>query len=299
MFAFASNFIFLLIARSLQGVAAAIPWTAGLALLAEVFPKEERGKVMGIVMSGQAGGVLLGPPFGGWLFELGGYRLPFFSAAAIALFVAFMSFIFLRHVPEIKSESFSSPFKVLRDKKVLMIAGVAIVGSSVFASIEPTLPIHMNENLNASPGVIGLLFVIVTLTYGLFAPLIGALSTRYGYVKTIVFGIVLAAIALPLNALPTVIGAQVITLALLGISLGMILTPALPMLADITHEAGYTSQGVTFATYNTAYSFGMMIGPIVASVTAAAVGLKIAYIVLGCLLLLYLIPLQKLKSSDT
>lgn len=77
IYAFATSFWVLVLARLLQGFAAAIPWTAGLALLAEVFQKEERGKALGLAMSGQAGGVLLGPPIGGWLYEFGGYHFPF------------------------------------------------------------------------------------------------------------------------------------------------------------------------------------------------------------------------------
>lgn len=296
VFAFATNFLFLVVARSLQGVAAAIPWTAGLALLAEVFPKEERGKAMGMAMSGQAGGVLLGPPFGGWLFELGGYQLPFFVAAGIALLAALLSFIFLRNVTETRSESFTSPFKILRHKQVLIIAGVAAVGASVFASIEPTLPIHFKESLNISPGIIGSMFIVLTLAYGLAAPMIGAFSTRIGHIKTIMIGVVLVAIVLPLNALPNSIWLQILTLALLGISLGTVLTPALPKLAEISQEAGNSSQGVTFAVYNTAYSFGMMVGPLIASTLAGGFGLKIAYLAMGLLFILYLLPLSKLNS---
>lgn len=74
IYAFATSFWVLVLARLLQGLAAAIPWTAGLALLADVFPKEERGRAMGLAMSGQAAGVLLGPPIGGCLYEAGGYH---------------------------------------------------------------------------------------------------------------------------------------------------------------------------------------------------------------------------------
>lgn len=299
VFAFATNFWLLVLARTLQGVAAAIPWTAGLALLAEVFSKEERGKAMGMAMSGQAGGVLLGPPLGGWLFELGGYQLPFFVAAGIALLAAIVSSVFLRNVSETRAESFTSPFKILRHKQVLIIAGVAIVGASVFASIEPTLPIHLSEDLNVSPGVIGSMFVVITLVYGVTAPMIGAFSTRIGHVKTIMIGLGLAAIALPLNAFPTLTWLQVLTLALLGISLGMVLTPALPKLADISQEVGNSSQGVTFAVYNTAYSFGMMVGPLVASALTGGFGLKIAYLVMGFLIILYLFPLCKINARAT
>ena len=152
---FRYKFWVLVMARLLQGFAAAIPWTAGLALLAEVFQKEERGKALGLAMSGQAGGVLLGPPIEGWLYEFGGYPFPFFIATGIALIIAILSFILLRKIPETKAESFTSPFKILQNRNVFIIAGVAVIGATVFASIEPTLPIHFNENLKISPGAIG------------------------------------------------------------------------------------------------------------------------------------------------
>ncbi|WP_100330771.1 MFS transporter [Bacillus xiapuensis] len=296
IYAFASSFWLLVLARLLQGFAAAIPWTAGLALLAEVFSKEERGKAMGMAMSGQAGGILLGPPIGGWLYDFGGYQFPFFVATGIALITAILCLVLLRKIPETKSESFISPFKILRNRNVLIIAGVAVVGASVFASIEPTLPIHFNENLEISAGAIGLLFVVVTLGYGLTSPLIGSISTNIGHVKTIRIGIIMAAIVLPLNALPILIWLQVFTLVLLGITLGMVLTPALPKLAEISQEAGATSQGLTYAVYNTAYSFGMMAGPVVAGTLTDELGLIMAYSVMGVLFILYLFPLVKLKS---
>lgn len=204
--------------------------------------------------------------------------------------------LLLRNVSETRSESFTSPFQILRNRHVLTIAGVAVVGASVFASIEPTLPIHFNENLEISPGVIGLLFVVVTLGYGLAAPLIGSISTKIGHVKTIRIGIVMAAIVLPLNALPTLIWLQVVTLVLLGISLGMVLTPALPKLADISQETGSASQGLTYAVYNTAYSFGMMAGPVAAGTLTDGLGLVTAYSAMGVLFLIYLFPLTKIKS---
>ena len=69
LFATATTFPQLLVARALQGVAAAITWTAGLALLAEVVPALERDRAMGLALSGQAAGMLLGPVVGGWLYQ--------------------------------------------------------------------------------------------------------------------------------------------------------------------------------------------------------------------------------------
>lgn len=77
MFAIAHTFWLLVVARALQGIAAAMTWTAGLALLADLYPSEERGKAMGLALSGQAAGTLLGPTIGGWLYQWGSYQLPF------------------------------------------------------------------------------------------------------------------------------------------------------------------------------------------------------------------------------
>ena len=45
LFAFANTFWFLLLVRILQGCAAAITWTAGLALLADFYPSEKTAKI--------------------------------------------------------------------------------------------------------------------------------------------------------------------------------------------------------------------------------------------------------------
>ncbi|MGM7683866.1 MFS transporter [Cytobacillus sp. Hm23] len=299
VFAMSTTLWLLVVARALQGVAASIPWSAGLAFVADVFPSEERGKAMGIAISGQSAGVLFGPLFGGWLFELGGYKLPFFVAGGISLLTALLSLFCLRSITETKSERFVSSFGILRQRQILIIAGIAAIGAAVFASIEPTLPLRITNNLQASPGMIGLLFVIPPLFYGIIAPIIGIVSTKIGHVKSVMLGIVLVAIVLPLNALPQSIGSQAFTLALLGVSLGIVLTPALPKLADISEQAGVTSQGIIFAVFNTAYSFGMIVGPLMASLLTAFFGLTIAYATISILFLIYLIPLYKLSNTHS
>ncbi len=74
LFAFATTFGEMFVARTVQGVAAAATWTAGLALVAELFT-QKRTQMMGFAMMGSTGGSVLGPLAGGVLFDLSGYRL--------------------------------------------------------------------------------------------------------------------------------------------------------------------------------------------------------------------------------
>jgi len=53
-----------------------------MGLLAEQFPDDkERGKAMGIALSGLAMGVLVGPPFGRVMYQLYGKTVPFLILA--------------------------------------------------------------------------------------------------------------------------------------------------------------------------------------------------------------------------
>ena len=99
LYAFANSYTVLVLARVLQGISAAATWTAGLALLADLFPAEARGKAMGMAMAGMAVGILVGPSFGGVLYEMGGYSLPFFVATGFALLDGLARLILLRDAP--------------------------------------------------------------------------------------------------------------------------------------------------------------------------------------------------------
>jgi MFS transporter, DHA1 family, solute carrier family 18 (vesicular amine transporter), member 1/2 len=287
LFAFADSFWLLMLARSLQGIAAAATWTAGLALLADVYPQEERGKAMGIALSGQAAGMLLGPTMGGWLYELGGYYLPFFIAAGIALIDGLLRIILLRDLPESKAETLPSPFKLLGNRELIIVTCVVIIGAAIPSVLEPTLPLFLQEKMELTPGVIGLLFAVPTIAYGIVSPIVGSMTAKIGNVKTIAIGLVLTAIAFPLVTLSTSILAQIGALALLGASMGTVLTPCLSHLTVVSEKIQANSYGMTFAIYNIAYSIGMMVGPLIGSILVQQFHFTWAYSIIGGAVILY------------
>lgn len=59
---------------------------AGMGMLAERYQDDkERGNAMGIALGGLALGVLIGPPFGGVMYEFVGKSAPFLILSALAL----------------------------------------------------------------------------------------------------------------------------------------------------------------------------------------------------------------------
>src|SRR5919204_4862812 len=88
LFAFGRTLPWLFAARLVQGAADAVTWVVGFALIADLYGPTERGRVAGIIMSGTSCAVMVGPSLGGWLYEIGGMRLPFLSVALLAAVAA-------------------------------------------------------------------------------------------------------------------------------------------------------------------------------------------------------------------
>src|SRR5213078_768527 len=84
LFAYSTRLPALFAARLVQGAADATTWVVGFALVADLYAPEERGRVTGIILGGVSTAYLVGPSIGGWLYELGGIRLPFLAVTAMA-----------------------------------------------------------------------------------------------------------------------------------------------------------------------------------------------------------------------
>lgn len=297
LYCFANGFMMLIMARVLQGISAAITWTAGLALLADVFPDpEERGKSMGIALSGQAIGTLLGPAIGGWLYQWQGYQAPFLFATLLVLIDGFLRYFYVKDTPHTDIQPEISWQKLLSIRPLIIISGVTLLGAIIPSVLEPTLPIYLHRTFNTSPGVIGLLFGIPTIAYALSTPIIGILSVAWGRTKVMMFGLLISGVAVALLTLGHSITLIVMALVPLGIGLGLLLAPALSEMAEIAdkHDLSY---GVVYSIYNTVYSVGMFVGPALGGVLAELFGLQVALTIIGSVSVFYLLVLFVKRGS--
>ncbi|MGB3770775.1 MAG: MFS transporter [Rhodococcus sp. (in: high G+C Gram-positive bacteria)] len=93
----APNIEFLVIARVVQGIGAALVTPGSLAILSASIDREDRGRAIGL-WSGFGGiGSAVGPLVGGYLVETVGWRAIFLINVPLAIVVAVVS---VRHVPE-------------------------------------------------------------------------------------------------------------------------------------------------------------------------------------------------------
>lgn len=88
--------LWLLVAgRIVQGIGGSLLLAAGPALLTTSFPAAKRGQALGMVSTATYVGLTLGPPLGGWLIALGGWRWVFFLNLPISLFLLVLGWRFL------------------------------------------------------------------------------------------------------------------------------------------------------------------------------------------------------------
>ena len=150
-------------------------------MLADVFPTKKLGVVMGTVLTAHTVGFAIGPAAGGFLYEYGGFAAPFIFCAAFAI-INFFAIVWLAepkhdHVEDTSDhvsraqedieENESTPLiktkknapvtmiSLLKNWRILSCVLCTTVSASVFAGIEPALPIHLQKEFNAPASTIG------------------------------------------------------------------------------------------------------------------------------------------------
>jgi MFS transporter, DHA1 family, solute carrier family 18 (vesicular amine transporter), member 1/2 len=256
LFCLAPNFYLLLLGRLLQGTAAAATWTAGLALIAEHFP-EKRVEMMGYALMGSTAGSLLGPVIGGSLYEVGGYSLPFAATGVLVAVDAGMC-VFL--LPREAGGRQASPDirALLLDKSVLVAAAAVTLAAIGWGIIEPLLPVQLDRS-GVTPGVIGLIFSVASIAYGLSGRVVAWVADRMPVRWLIAGGTAAMAIALPLlgmyeGAIPTAIG-----LCVVSVCYAFMLNPTSAELGNAVDRRGLSCYAAVYAIYNIAYAVGQMV----------------------------------------
>jgi len=75
---FAGNINILILSRFLQGISIAFLYTAPIGLISSIFPSNQQGKAMGIIVAANGLGLAIGPALGGFIVSLIGWRWIFF-----------------------------------------------------------------------------------------------------------------------------------------------------------------------------------------------------------------------------
>ncbi len=280
IFAFAKAYWLLLLARTLQGVAGAFTWLPGMALLADHYPAEQRGKAMATAFAAANLGVLLGPALSGFLDHHVGPFAPYAVGIALVVLDAAGRAFLLPEVEAVREEAIPLG-TLLRNPVVRLFSGAMVLASGLWALLESTLPLDMDARLKVGAPAIGLCFSGVALAHTATSPFMGALSDRIGRVKVLRIGLPLVAVLLPLPAILPNIWTVGLAMGALGVCASFIMSPCSPAIADQIDLMGSKAFASGFAVLNISYSVGMIVGPYLGGTLVTAFKLPIALAVCG------------------
>jgi predicted MFS family arabinose efflux permease len=260
LFAFGGTLATLFAARLVQGAADAVTWVVGFALIADLYGPNERGRATGVVMSGTSFAFMIGPSLGGWLYEIGGMRLPFVSVAAMAG-VAAAGFVWL-DLPRAHANREPVPLGiVLRTPAVAACTAAVALASATISMLEPVLALQLEGALGVSPARLGLLFGVAAVATAVLNPIYGRLADRHGARKLTIAGLIASGAMLPVLGRAWSFDSALVLYILQASTVALVITPSLAYMAEATSDAGIESFGVSYGLYNFAWGAGLLGGP--------------------------------------
>ena len=275
LFAAASSFAVLLLARTLAGIAAS-NYAIAQAYVADVSSRENRSKAMGLIGSAFGIGFVLGPALGALLPLLGGPRLVpltavVLSAVNLAIAVAWLPESLSA---ELRGRSRQGSWLDFGDLRAAFrhapLRGLMLLYFLVlfcFSMMEATLALFCQDRFGFGAAGTGGLFVYVgVLLVVVQGGLLGRLVRRFGERRLILAGILLMASGLallpfaPASEPPVGIALALVlsSLALLAVGQGMNQPSTLGLLSRMTDDS---SQGSTIGLTRSFGALARTLGP--------------------------------------
>ncbi|XP_032596312.1 synaptic vesicular amine transporter isoform X1 [Drosophila grimshawi] len=301
IFAFGRSYLVLFIARALQGIGSSCSSVSGMGMLADRFTDDkERGNAMGIALGGLALGVLIGPPFGGVMYEFVGKSAPFLVLAALALGDGLLQMFMLQpSIQKAETEEPPSLKSLISDPYILIAAGAITFANMGIAMLEPSLPLWMVDNMGATRWEQGVAFLPASISYLIGTNLFGPLGHKIGRWFAACLGLVIIGACLIFIPMATSITHLIIPNAGLGFAIGMVdssMMPELGYLVDIRHSAVY---GSVYALGDVAFCVGFAVGPALSGSLVKSIGFEWMLFGIAILCFLYAPLLTLLKNPPT
>ncbi|MFA9190174.1 MFS transporter [Flavobacterium sp. FZUC8N2.13] len=223
----AQSFLILEIASLLIGITSIVPQLI-LPLAASLSKPEQRGKVVGTIMSGLLVGILLSRTLSGFIGEVLGWRAMFWIASGLCFLLFFIiQKQFPYNKPEFKGsygQLISSLFSLIKEQPLLREATLINVFSfAQFGAFWTTMVLLLSaEPFSFNSATIGL-FGIVGASGALAAPLVGKLGDKGGSRIAVGYGCAFIALSFMIfyfsgqSVIGVIIGIVLIDIGLQGV----------------------------------------------------------------------------------
>jgi len=198
----APDYYFLLMARMVTGLFGGVLFSVNMAIVADLFPLEKRGRVMGFVQMAFAVSQVLGIPVGLFLAGKYGWHMPFLLIVGVCIPVGVVILRWMKPIDQhLKERAIQQPLvhllRTATQRRYLgAFAATALLSTGGFLMM-PYSSTFLVHNVGVDEKVLPIVFVVAGFV-GLFAgPLIGRLSDRIGKFRMFIAGSILATLMVP------------------------------------------------------------------------------------------------------
>jgi len=253
--------------------------TSGFAITANVFPNHI-ATVFGLLETATGLGMMVGPAFGGILYQFGGFTLPFVVLGTLMILTVPLHMLWLPSADDIHlGVRPVSLFHILRIPAIIVVCCAIVIAALVWSILDPTLAPHIQTSEeDISSSVLGLLFLLLSAFYAVFSPVWGWLADRMSNCTLMLAGgFLLSGVGLLLlgpSPWLTFIGytetdeplwLNIVSLVILGISISLSLVPTFDKILDAVENAGieesFAVYSIVAGIWSSCYALGDFTGP--------------------------------------
>lgn len=313
MLGFGQTLWMLFIARIVSGIGSA-NISAAQAYIADITPPHDRAKRMGLIGAAFGFGLIIGPPLGGWIFELGkhtltvgagivekgitiypdgGLRLVGFFTAGLCLLNFVMAYFTITESLDTKNadkrkffQSFEGLVTVWKVPVLSELFMINFLYIAAFMMMQIISSVMWKEKYGISETAIGNIFGFMGLCSAIIqGGLIGVFQKRIGVLRMLVIGCPLVAVGISMVPWPSqdwFYPVQLFSIVLLTLGNGLLM-PSINALVSI--NTAPENQGKTLGALQSLGSLARALGPLL-STFLYGVMMQLPYLVAGVLMVI-------------
>ena len=195
----APDYGFLLMARMVTGIFGGVLMSVNMAILADTFPMQVRGRVMGFVQMAFAVSQVAGIPIGLFFATQYGWHVPFLLIVGLCVVTMLAIIRWMKPVnAHLKERAVQQPLlhlaRTASDPKYIIAFVATVFLSTGGFLMMPYSSAFLVNNVGVSEKILPVVFIVAGFT-GLFSgPLIGKWSDKFGTYKVFIAGSLMAAV---------------------------------------------------------------------------------------------------------
>lgn len=268
------TFIFVcLLIRFVEGAGFAAFFTSALTVVVDSFPSDP-GYYVGLTESIVTLGMIMGPPIGSYLYEIGSFSLPLFTFGTALLCTSILATFVIPASAKHTVDEERNKSQLIETREYIQVLSLSQTLASVactFLNVATDVFILINlephaSSLSISTVQMGFVYLCLFLSYGFSSPAAGKLADRtnrelllqsIGCLLVAFSFLLFAPVALPLNKS---IVAIVFSLLIKGIGAGPLISCSYSSILKVALAAGREDDSKTYTLVSTIVSFSIPLG---------------------------------------